>query len=417
MPGWRSLTQPRPGFGRRDGHATRALKGNRQTYLWAVLYLLQEISIPMADTATHSVRTLAPFLLPAKPAHLLLIAMFAIVVIALHDFSVNSNLLISLTVLLVPFALISIDRLRLDVNLFTATIVRVLFGACVVQALLPGISNILFAPFIDDFLTFTEPFSRATGLSMEPSFAAETLFAIAMVHFFFARRFWSWTTVLITGALLLIRAGSFLQQTALFASVYFFLRFANFIGGTPAYRTRSNIALGLLSCVIALCGIVFGYSFFTYATLDLSFIRDSMDRFGSWRTLSNYAAYVSAPAISFFPHDTNDGWASAISGALRAEGLTGNEWVTQPFSAVGVALLDLGIVGAVLWVVLVFATAIRRMRRYALDTAQSTIVYTLLTNAIFFAPKWQLSGFLAIGLIATAMETSHAARSRHASAA
>jgi hypothetical protein len=95
---------------------------------------------------------------------------------------------------------------------------------------------------------------------------------------------------------------------------------------------------------------------------------------------------------------------------LRAHGLAGDGWITQPFSAIGVAFLDLGAIGAALWVVLLFAAALRRLRPYALDTVQLSILYTLLVNTIFLAPKWQLSGFLAIGLIAAATESRHARR-------
>jgi hypothetical protein len=386
-----------------------ASEGSAQTCFWALVYLLQEISIPMSGAGNQSIRTLAPFLLSANPARLLLSAVAAIVVIALHNFSVHSNLLISLTVLLMPFALISAERIRLDIALFACIVIRVLFVACMVQALLPALANILFAPFIDGYLTFGQLFSRATGLSMEPSFAAEMLFAAAMVHFFFAPRWWSSTTLLAIGALLLIRAASSTQQALMFALIYLFLRGANLVVGAPAHRLRANLALGLLAALFALCGMLFGYSLFTYGTLDLSFIRDSMDRYNSWRTLSNYAAYLNAQAISFFPHASNAGWGNAISGTLRAHGLTGDEWVTQPFSAIGVAWLDLGIVGAALWVVLVFAAAVRRLRPYALDTIQLAILYTLLTNAIFLAPKWQSSSFLAIGLIAAAIDTRHRA--------
>jgi hypothetical protein len=404
------LTQHLPGAALSAGPVRRARDGSAQTYFWAVVYLLQEISFPMAGTAQHSVRTVAPFLLTANPARLLLSAVFAIVAVVFHNFSVHSNVLISLTVLLMPFALLSVERIHLDIELFARIVIRVICVACMVQALLPGLSNILFAPFIDGFLTFEHPFSRATGLSMEPSFAAEALFAIAMVHFFFAPRFWSWTTLLVIGALLLIRAGTTAQQAVMFALVYIFLAFVNLVAGTPAHRTRANLALALLASLFALCAMLFGYSVVTYGTLDLSFIRDSMDRFNSWRTLSNYAAYLNAQAISFFPYDTNAGWGDAISSTLRTQGLTGAEWVTQPFSAIGVAFLDLGVVGAALWIVLVFAAAVRRMRPYALDTVQVAIIYTLLTNAIFIAPKWQLSGFLAVGLIAAAINTKRACR-------
>jgi hypothetical protein len=397
----RLLTRPRRG----------AREGSAPTWFWTAMYLLQEISIPMSGTATHSVRTLAPFLLAANPARLLLSAVAVVVVFALQGFSAHSNLLISLTVLLMPFALLSVERIRLDIELFARLVIKVLFVACVVQALLPGLSNILFEPFIDGYLSFDKLFARATGLSMEPSFAAEMLFAAALVHLFFAPRVWSATTVLVLGALLLIRAGTAVQQALLFALIYLFLKCVSLAAGVPAHRTRANLALALLSTLFALCAILFGYSLVTYGTLDLSFIRDSMDRFNSWRTLSNYAAWLDAQAISFFPHESNAGWGNAISGALRTYGLTGDEWVTQPFSPIGVALLDLGVGGSALWVLLVFAAAVRRLRPYALDTRQAAIVYTLLANSIFLAPKWQLSGFLAIGLIAAAIESRH---TRHA---
>lgn len=384
--------------------AARSARGaGMRTRFWAALYLLQELSMPMSGTATHSIRTLAPFLLWSNPARVLLAAAAAIGVLALHGFSAHSNLLISLTVLLMPFALLSTERIGLDIELFARAVIRVLFAACLLQALAPGLSNTLFAPFIDGFLHFGAPFSRATGLSMEPSFAAEMLFAAAMIHFFFARRLWSPTTLLVLGALLLVRAGTSAQQALLFALVYLFLRCVNLAAGTPAWRNRAHPVLGLAAVLFALGAMLSGYSLFTYGTLDLSFIPDSVERFNSWRTLSNYASGIDAPAFAFFPHEANTGWGQAIGAALGSRGLAGEGWVTQPFSAIGVAFLDLGAGGGALWVALVFAQAARRLRPYALDTVQVAIVYTLLANAVFFAPKWQLSGFLAIGLIATAI--------------
>jgi hypothetical protein len=84
--------------------------------------------------------------------------------------------------------------------------------------------------------------------------------------------------------------------------------------------------------------------------------------------------------------------------------------VTQPFSPIGVAFLDLGVVGGTLWVVLLFLQAARRLRPYKLSIRQAAIVYTLLANALFFAPKWQLSGVLAVGLIAAALDARRRSR-------
>lgn len=388
----------------RQAAARRWYGPGLHTRFWAALYLLQELSLPMSGTAGNAIRTLAPFLLWSRPACLLLVAAAATGVLALHGFGVHINLLISLTVLLTPFALLSTERIGLDIALFTRTVIRVLCAACLLQALFPGLSTRLFAPFIDGFLSFGAPFSRATGLSMEPSFAAEMLFAAAMIHFFFARRLCSPTTLLALGALLLIRAGTSVQQALLFALVYLFLHCLNLARGTRARCNRLHPVPGLAAVLCALGAMLFGYSLFTYGTLDLSFIPDSVDRFNSWRTLSNFASGVDAPAIAFFPHDANSSWGQAIGAALQARGLAGEGWITQPFSAIGVAFLDLGAIGGALWVVLVFAAATRRLRRYALDTIQAAIIYTLLANAVFFAPKWQLSGFLAIGLIAAAID-------------
>lgn len=371
---------------------------------WAALYLLQEISVPMAGTATHSIRTLAPFLLWSKPARLLLAAVAVIGVLALHGLNVHANLLISLTVLLMPFALLSTERIRFDAELFARAVIRVLFAACLVQALFPGLSNTLFAPFIDGFLRFDGRFARATGLSMEPSFAAEMLFAAAMIHFFFAPRLWSRTTLLVLGALLLIRAGTSAQQALLFALVWLFLRGVSLGAGSSAWCRRVRPVPGLAAVLFALGAMLFGYSLLTHGRLDLSFIPDSIDRFGSWRTLSNYAACIDAPALAFFPHQTGAGWGDAIAAALHARGLAGSGWVVQPFSAIGVAFLDLGAIGGALWVALLFVQAARRLRHHRLDSRQAAIVYTLLANALVFAPKWQLSGLLAVGLIGAALD-------------
>lgn len=387
-----------------------------RTWFWTALYLLQELSIPMSGTATHSLRTLAPFLLWSDPARLLWAAAAAVGVLALHGFSVHANLLISLSVLLTPFALLSTARIRLEPELFARAAIRAIFIACLVQALLPGLSNRLFAPFIDGYLSFGAPFARATGLSMEPSFAAEMLFAAAMIHFFFAARLWSATTLLVLGALLLIRAGTSLQQALLFALVYSILRCLNLASGRPAWRNRTHPVTGLAAVLCALAAMVFAYSLLTYGTVDLSFIADSAQRFHSWRTVSNYAALADAPPLTFFPHADQGGWGESIAAGLRAHGLPGEGWVTQPFSAIGVACLDLGTAGAALWVALLFAQAAARLRRYALDTVQAAVVYTLLANALFLAPKWQLSGLLAVGLIATAVDARQADRERHASA-
>lgn len=416
----RAQPLPDPAQGAAAAAASDATPNARQpararTWFWTALYLLQELSIPMSGTATHSLRTLAPFLLWSNPARLLPAAAAATAVLALHGFSAHTNLLISLIVLLMPFALLSTERIRLDTELFARAAIRAIFAACLVQALLPGLSNTLFAPFIDGYLTFGAPFARATGLSMEPSFAAEMLFAAAMIHFFFAARLWSATTLLLLGALLLIRAGTSLQQALLFGLVYLFLRCLNLASGRPAWRNRADAALGLAAVLFALAAMLFGYSLLTYGTLDLSFIPDSVQRFHSWRTLSNYAAFVDAPAFAFFPHDSNAGWGQSLAAGLRARSLPGEGWVTQPFSAIGVAFLDLGTAGGALWVVLLFAQAARRLRRYALDTVQVAIVYTLLANALFLAPKWQLSGLLAVGLIATAIDARQAGR-RHPAA-
>ncbi|MET0983562.1 MAG: hypothetical protein ABWY02_15760 [Telluria sp.] len=419
MSPWQPLPHPSHGEaapGPATGVARAARGAGLRTRFWAALYLLQELSMPMSGTATHSIRTLAPFLLWSRPACLLLSAAAAIGVLAVHGLSAHTNLLISLTVLLMPIALLGTAGIGLDIALFARTVIRVLFAACVLQALFPGLSNQLFAPFIDGFLRFDAPFSRATGLSMEPSFAAEMLFAAAAIHFFFTPRLWSPTTLLILGALLLIRAGTSIQQALLFALVYLFLRCARALAGTPAWRNRVHPALGLAATLFALGAMLSGYSLLVHGTVDLSFIPDSAERFNSWRTLSNYAAWVDAPAIAFFPHDANSGWGNAIGAALRSRSLPGEGWVTQPFSAIGVAFLDLGAVGGVLWAVLVFAVAARRLRPYALDTVQAAIVYTLLANGLFFAPKWQLSGFLAVGLIAAAIDASQGRR-RHPPAA
>jgi hypothetical protein len=386
-----------------------------RSWFWAALYLLQEISLPMAGTATHSIRTLAPFLLWSNPARLMLAALAALAgigVFALHGLGVHANLLISLMVLLMPFALLSTERIRFDVELFARAVIRVLFAACLVQALFPGLSNTLFAPFVDGFLRFEGRFARATGLSMEPSFAAEMLFAAAMIHFFFAPRLRSRTTLLVLGALLLIRAGTSAQQALLFALVWLFLRCVGLAAGSAAWCRRVRPALGLAAALFALAAMLFGYSLFTYGRLDLSFIQDSIDRFGSWRTLSNYAAGIDAPALAFFPHATAAGWGDAIADALDARGLAGAGWVTQPFSPIGVAFLDLGVVGGTLWVVLLFLQAARRLRPYKLSIRQAAIVYTLLANALFFAPKWQLSGVLAVGLIAAALDARRRSRPR-----
>jgi hypothetical protein len=403
MPAMRGLPTPRPRLPEAQAPGSR-------TWPWAALFLLQELALP----GVGSLRTLAPFLLASAPGCLLLSAVAAVIVIALHGFNVHVHLLVSLTVLLTPFALISTNRIALNIEQFARTVIGVLFGACLAQALLPGLSNVLFAPFLNGYLSFGQLFERATGLSMEPSFAAEMLFAAAMVHFFFAPRFWSPATLMLLGALLLVRASTSVQQALLFALVYGFLGCARLATATAAHRNRANLALGLLAGLFALCAILFGYSLVTYGRLDLSFMTDSMDRFHSWRTVSNYAAYLSAQPIAFFPYDTDAGWDRAISGTLHLYRISGDDWVTQPFSAIGVALLDLGLAGAALWIALVYAAAVRRLRPYALDTAQAAIVYTLLANAIFLAPKWQSSGFLAIGLIAATIDSRNANRSGRA---
>jgi hypothetical protein len=385
----------------------RALQPSKTgTYLWCALFLLQELAYPPSN---GGIRTLAPFLLMAAPGCLLLSAVAAIVVIAFHDFNVHLHLLTSLMVLLMPFALLSTNRIALDVELFARTVIGVLCAACLVQALFPGLSNMLFTPIVNHYLHF-QSFGRATGLSMEPSFAAEMLFAVAAIHYFFAPRLWSRTTVMVIATLLMIRAGTIVQQALLFALVYLFLRCVRFVTGAPAQRHRANLLLALLAGVMALCAMLFGYSLFTYGRLDLSFIPDSIDRFNSWRTISNYAAYLSAQPISLFPYASDDGWGRAIADTLRLHRITGDQWVTQPFSAIGVAFLDLGLGGAALWVALVYAAAVRRLRPYALDTLQAAILYTLLANGIFLAPKWQSSGFLAIGLIAATIDRRNASR-------
>ncbi|MBK4736707.1 hypothetical protein [Noviherbaspirillum pedocola] len=380
-------------------------RGRARTYLWTAAFLLQEISIPSAGTADHSIRTLAPFLACASPLKLMAGLGFALAVLALHGFSMNANLLISLIVLCMPFLLLDTQRMRIDIDEFCGCAARLIFAACVIQSLLPGLSNRIFAPFLDGFMTYERMFARASAFSMEPSFAAEMLFALAMVHVFFARRLVCGTSACILGAMLLIRASTFFQQACVFAAIYAFLGMRRLIAGSGSRFDGTGPATGMLAALFAVAIILGGYSFLVYGTLDLSFIRDSLEKYGSWRTLSNYAAFLQAAPLSFFPYHSAAGWADAISYGLQLHGLDGSGWIVQPFSAIGVAMLDLGIIGALLWIALLFHAAHRRFARYALRTSQVTIVYTLLANAIFLAPKWQLSGFLAVGLIASTLDT------------
>lgn len=386
--------------------ANAELSSRVRTYLWAVIYVLQEISLPNLGTGDNSIRTLAPFGIFANRLILATASLAVVVIFSMHGFNMQANLLISVVTLLMPFILLSAERTRIAPLEFSSVAIAMIFSACAIQALFPGPANTLFSPFLDGYMTYDGIFSRATAFSMEPSFAAEALFAVAMIYLFFARTILTRTVFFLLGAVLLIRAATTLQQVFIVAAIYIWLKLLNLVLGKPDHANSTSFAQFASASLFAVCLMLFGYSYVIYGEWNLSFISDSLEKYGSWRALSNYAAAAGSDLIAFFPHHATSGWANAISEGLHSAGLEGDGWIVQPFGMIGVAVLDLGLLGTIAWIALLFHLVHKRINHYSLYTYQISIIYALLLNTIVFAPKWQLSGFLAIGLIAAGLKTN-----------
>ena len=366
-----------------------------KSLLVSLSILFQETSVPILGP----LRSLLSIALFFNTFYFLVISL----IIALFGFFLevySLNFYISLISLVTPFILMGGNYKNLDLTLLIGTLITVSFITVLIQLFLPSLSNNLFIPFTEASYLYDGITTRATILSREPSFAAEMIFPVFLLLVYFYKdvklnQVWLVMIMLIVFS---VRASTFIQQAYIFITSYsFFMIFKNFNRVGYFY----NVLIYLFYILFMVFFFVLGYQLLIGIENDSNFLNDSLDVYGSWRTISNISSLYSAEIISFFSSLDFSGWEDKIldGGSHAYTGSQSISWIVQPFSLFAVYLLDFGLLGFLIIFLAIFFVIYKKTKFNFQTNLQKSILFSLLTNSLFFSPKWQLLGFLMIGLI------------------
>ena len=326
---------------------------------------------------------------------------FLAVVLVVYFFDIYSlNFSISIVSLVAPFLLVSGKYRNMNLTVFIGTVVSASFIAVFIQLFLPSLSNDLFIPFTEASYFYGGISTRATIFSREPSFAAEMIFPVFLLLLYFYKsikfnQIWLGAIIVIAVS---VRASTFIQQAYILISSYSFLIFIN-------QRKKGNYLYDLfiyfIFIIIMFSFFILGYQLVIGLANNSNYINDSLDLYGSWRSISNISAVFASDIISFFASLDLGSWEYKITKGANSA-YTGSQdisWIIQPFSLFAVYLLDFGMIGFSAIFSAIFFLIYKKAKFHQLSKLQNSILFALLTNTLFFSPKWHLVGFLIIGMI------------------
>ena len=288
---------------------------------------------------------------------------------------------------------------------------------CFLQFFLPTLGGPLTYLFHNNFIAYNSIFSRASLFSMEPSFAAESIFPIIFYLFISPRpKSQSYKYLLAFSSLFLllaVRAGTFLQQVLVLFAVYVVVSSLRFLGSRLSLF-RIVLILGSFALFTALVLPSQINLFFQEASLNLLLYE------GSWRSISAVASFFGSSWFGLCDSCEN------IS-SLRFGILSGLEafdilpstavnalssWIVTPFTLSAILTLAIGILPSIFYFFFLFYQISRKLDFQYLSNIMIAFFISLTLNSFFFAPKWQCFGFLIVSFMLEDIRSYKAVRSQ-----